>query len=79
MVSNKFHRGKIMNGQYHLINQKGNKFKFYWAPMSPDIKWGKYDNWGVAVVDLDWATSDPRPFHLRAKPLEYELKPFIKF
>lgn len=40
-----------MNGQYHLINQKGNKFKFYWAPMSPDIKWGKYDNWGVAVVD----------------------------
>ncbi len=31
--------------------------------------------WGVAVVDLDWKTYDPRPLHLRAKPLDYELQP----
>ena len=64
-----------MNGQYHLINRKGNKFKFYWAPMHPEINRTDYSKWGVAVVDLDWKTYDPRPLHLRAKPLDYELQP----
>ncbi|MDR1605555.1 MAG: hypothetical protein LBS41_00445 [Streptococcaceae bacterium] len=67
-----------MNGQYYLINKKGNKFKFYWAPVSPDIVRGKYNNWGVAVIDLDWQTYDPRPLHLRAKPLGYDLQPHFQ-
>lgn len=66
-----------MNGQYRLINRKGTKFKFYWAPYSP---WPErdYADWGVAVVDLAWPILDPRPKHLRAKPLDYELKPFVQ-
>lgn len=36
-----------MNGQYHLINRKGNKFKFYWAPMHPEINRTDYSKWGV--------------------------------
>lgn len=34
-----------MNGQYHLINRKGNKFKFYWAPMHPEINRTDYSKW----------------------------------
>lgn len=67
-----------MNGQYHLINRKGNKFKFYWAPMDPSLNRCDYSKWGVAVVDLDWKTYDPRPLHLKAKPLPYDLKPFCQ-
>ncbi len=45
--------------------------------MSPQLKKSNYDNWGVAVVNLDWKTYDPRPKHLRATLLGYELQPRI--
>lgn len=67
-----------MNGQYHLIVRKNNKFKFYWAPLHLSLSRCDYSKWGVAVVNLDWETYDPRPLHLRAKPLDYDLKPFFQ-
>lgn len=63
-----------MNGQYYLIKKSGTKYKFYWAPLSP---WPErnFEDWGIAVIDFSWITEDPRPKHLRATPLGYQLKP----
>lgn len=63
-----------MNGKYYLIKKAGTKYKFYWAPLSP---WPErdFEDWGVAVIDFSWITEDPRPKHLRAASLGYELKP----
>lgn len=63
-----------MNGQYYLIKKIGTKYKFYWTLRSP---WPKknFEDWGVAVIDFSWVTEDPRPKHLRAAPLGYQLKP----
>ena len=68
-----------MNGKCFLINRKGTKFKFYWAPLSPaPTPSAGFEQWGVAVVDLSWPIEDPRPLHLRAKPLPYSLKPPVQ-
>ncbi|WEV60166.1 hypothetical protein OZX68_04385 [Streptococcaceae bacterium ESL0729] len=64
-----------MNGKYHLIVQKGNKFKFYWAPMDPEIKKDDYSNWGVAAVDLTWKVKNPSFIHLNTEPSDEEVKP----
>lgn len=63
-----------MNGKYYLIKKIGTKYKFYWAPLSPYPE-NDFEDWGVAVIDFSWPTSDPRPKHLRAAPLGYKLKP----
>lgn len=57
-----------------MIKKAGTKYKFYWAPLSP---WPErdFEDWGVAVIDFSWITEDPRPKHLRAASLGYELKP----
>ncbi|MDY2640266.1 hypothetical protein ACQRBI_01910 [Lactobacillus johnsonii] len=67
----------MLEGKYYLIKRSDHKWKFYWAPYEPAPK-NDFDDWGVAVIDTHWKTDDPRPKHLRGKPLGYQLQPWIQ-
>lgn len=72
-----------MNGMYVLKSIEGTLYVFYWAPVHPEFTYPNppldelNQKWGVAVVDTSWVINDPRPKHLRAEPLGFELhKPY---
>lgn len=67
----------MLEGKYYLIKRNGYRWKFYWAPYEPAPE-KDFDDWGVAVIDASWKTEDPRPKHLRAAPLGYQLQPWIQ-
>lgn len=70
-----------MNGMSVLKSISGTRYEMYWAPVTPELTFPNPSQeeleikWGLVVIDLSWVVEDPRPKHLRAKPLGYDLKP----
>ncbi|MCH3904768.1 MAG: hypothetical protein LKF01_04600 [Lactobacillus sp.] len=67
----------MLEGKFYLIKHVGTKWKFYWAPYEPAPE-RDFEDWGVAVIDTSWKIKDQRPKHLRAKPLDYQLQPWVQ-
>ncbi|WP_438762963.1 hypothetical protein [Enterococcus sp. AZ194] len=58
-----------------MKKRQGTKYKFYYAPIGFSTR--DLSVWGVIVLDFSWRVEDPRPLHLRQKPLGYQLmKPY---
>lgn len=70
-----------MNGMSVLKSNSGTCYELYWAPVTPELTFPNPSQeeletkWGLVVIDLSWVVEDPRPKHLRAKPLGDDLKP----